>query len=50
MAGCRDGALEFGPVCLRPGDALAVAAAVRSVVESAALVAGVAAEASAVVE
>ena len=34
------GALEFGPICLRPGDAAAVAQAVRSVVEGAVAEAG----------
>ena len=46
-----EGAIEFGPVCLRPGDPAAVAAAVRAVVESAALAVGVtAAEATSVLE
>ena len=46
-----EGAIEFGPVCLRPGDPAIVAAAVRAVLESAALAADVtAAEATSVLE
>ena len=45
-----EGAIEFGPICLRPGDSVAVAAAVRAIVESAAVAAGVTATAVSAIE
>lgn len=46
-----EGSIEFGPICLRPGDPAAVAGAVRAIVESATLAAGMTAvEATSVLE
>ena len=46
-----EGSIEFGPVCLRPGDPAVVVVAVRDIVESAALAAKITAvEATSVLE